>query len=48
MSRNNLYVLIVVLIVAVIGLGIYLYQEKSKPSGVELRINENGVSIEQR
>jgi len=47
MSRNNLYVLIAVLVVVVIGLGIYVYREESKPSGVELRIDESGVSIEQ-
>jgi hypothetical protein len=48
MSRNNgLYLIIGALIVAVIGLGIYVYQEESKPDGVELRIGENGVSVEQ-
>ena len=48
MSRNNgLYLIIGALIVAVIGLGIYVYQEESKPNGVELRIGENGVSVEE-
>jgi hypothetical protein len=48
MSRNNgLYLIIGALIVAVIGLGIYVYQEESKPDGVELRIGENGVSVEE-
>lgn len=48
MSRNNgLYLIIGALAVAVIGLGIYVYQEESKPDGVELRIGENGVSIEE-
>lgn len=47
MSRNSMYALIGALVVLVIGLGIYVYQEKSKPSGVELKIGENGVSIEQ-
>jgi hypothetical protein len=47
MSRNNgLYLIIGALVVAVIGLGIYVYQEESKPDGVELRIGENGVAIE--
>lgn len=35
------------LVIVVIGLGFYVYQEESKPSGVELRIDEGGVSIEQ-
>lgn len=48
MSRNNgLYLIIGALVVAVIGLGMYVYQEESKPDGVELRIGENGVSVEQ-
>lgn len=48
MSRNNgLYLIIGALVVAVIGLGIYVYQEEQKPNGVELRIGENGVSIEE-
>lgn len=48
MIRNNgLYLIIGALIVAVIGLGIYVYQEESKPDGVELRIGEGGVSIEE-
>ncbi|MBA4797417.1 hypothetical protein [Rhizobium rosettiformans] len=48
MSRNNgLYLIIGALVVAVIGLGIYVYQEEQEPSGVELKIGENGVSIEE-
>lgn len=47
MQRNTLYLLIGALLVVVIGLGIYVYREESKPSGVELRIDESGVSIEQ-
>ncbi|MDH4440109.1 MAG: hypothetical protein QE284_06965 [Rhizobium sp.] len=48
MNRNNgLYLIIGALVVAVIGLGIYVYQEESKPSGVELRIGEGGVSVEE-
>jgi hypothetical protein len=48
MSRNNLYLIIGVLAVAVIALGIYVYREESKPSGVELRIDESGISIEEK
>jgi hypothetical protein len=46
MSRNKLYTLIAVLAVAVIGLGIYVWREESKPDGVEIRLNEDGISIE--
>ncbi len=48
MNRNSLYLVIGALIVVVIGLGIYVYREESKPSGVELKIDESGVSIEQK
>ncbi|MCG8271383.1 hypothetical protein MIC97_07640 [Aquamicrobium sp. NLF2-7] len=47
MNRSNLYLLIGALVVVVIGLGIYVYREETKPAGVELRIDEGGVSIEQ-
>ncbi|MBC2773553.1 hypothetical protein H6M51_11815 [Rhizobium sp. AQ_MP] len=48
MSRNNgLYLIIGALAVAVIGLGMYVYQEEQKPDGVELTIGQNGVSIEE-
>ena len=48
MSRNNgLYLIIGALVVAVIGLGTYVYQEEQKPDGVELTIGQNGVSIEE-
>ncbi|MGE0213906.1 MAG: hypothetical protein AB7S41_19630 [Parvibaculaceae bacterium] len=46
MNRNGLYVLIGILIAAVVGLGAYVYHEENKPSGVELRIGEDGVSLE--
>jgi hypothetical protein len=45
MSRNGLYALIAILAVAVIGLGIYLYQEQNRP-GVEVRLDDTGVSID--
>ncbi len=49
MNRSNgLYLIIGALIVAVIGLGAYVYHEKQKPDGVELTIGKNGVSVEQK
>ena len=47
MRQNRLYLIIGALVVAVIALGIYVWREESKPSGVELRIDESGISVEE-
>ena len=47
MNRNTLYLVIAVLLVAIGGFALYTYQEESKPKGVELQLNENGVKLEQ-
>ncbi|MEI5677401.1 MULTISPECIES: hypothetical protein [unclassified Mesorhizobium] len=47
MQQNRLYLIIGALAVAVIALGIYVYREESKPSGVELRIDDSGVSVQE-
>lgn len=47
MRQNSLYLIIGALVVAVIGLGIYVYREESKPAGIELKIDESGVSIQE-
>ncbi len=46
MSRNGLYALVAVLAIAIIGFAIYTYQEQQKAPGLEVRINETGVSID--
>lgn len=46
-NRSGLYMIIGALVVVVIGLGIYVYQEESEPSGVEIKIGERGVSVEE-
>jgi hypothetical protein len=46
MSKNMMYVLIGALIVVVVGLGIYVYDQETKPAGVEVRIGESGISVE--
>lgn len=46
MSRNALYLLIGVLVVVVIGFAIYAYQQETQPQGVEIQLNEQGISIE--
>ncbi|GFZ83577.1 hypothetical protein [Elstera cyanobacteriorum] len=40
------YILIGVLIAVIAGLGAYIYREQTKPKGLELRIDSNGVSIQ--
>lgn len=47
MNQNRLYLLLGALIVAVIVMGFYIWREESKPDGVELRIDQNGVSVQQ-
>ncbi|MEP9386696.1 hypothetical protein [Mesorhizobium sp. KR9-304] len=47
MKQNQLYLVIGALIVAVIALGIYVYREESKPAGIELKIDESGISIQE-
>jgi hypothetical protein len=47
MKQNQLYLIIGALIAAVVALGIYVYREESKPAGVELKIDESGISIQE-
>ncbi|WP_170314757.1 hypothetical protein [Aquibium carbonis] len=47
MQNNRLYLIIGALAVAVIALGFYVLREETKPSGVEIRIDERGLSVEQ-
>jgi uncharacterized membrane protein YsdA (DUF1294 family) len=46
MSRNGLYAVIAILLVAVLGFAIYSYQQEQARPGVEVRIDEQGVSID--
>jgi hypothetical protein len=47
LNRNSLYLVIGALVAVVVVLGVYIYREESKPSGVELKIDDSGISIEQ-
>ena len=47
MNRNQLYLVIGALLVIVIGLGIYVLREESQPDGVEIRLDRNGLSVEE-
>ncbi|WP_332687778.1 hypothetical protein [Devosia sp.] len=46
MSRNGLYAVIAVLLIVIVGFGIYSYQQQQARPGVEVRIDEQGVSID--
>jgi hypothetical protein len=47
MRQNQLYLIIGALVAVVIALGIYVWREETKPEGVELRIDESGISIQE-
>lgn len=47
MRQNQLYILIGALLVVVVGLGIYIFREEQKPEGVEIRADQNGISVQQ-
>ena len=46
MNRNLLYLICGVFGVAVVILGYMVYQDRQKPDGVEIKINDNGISIQ--
>jgi hypothetical protein len=46
MSRNVLYIVIVVLAVAALGLGYKLYSDQQHTSGIHIDIGKGGASIE--
>jgi hypothetical protein len=45
MNRNGLYAVIAILLVAIVGFGIYTYQQQTRP-GIEVRVDEQGISID--
>jgi len=46
MSRNGLYAVIAILLVVVVGYGIYAWQQEQARPGVEVRVDGQGISIE--
>ncbi|TIM42376.1 MAG: hypothetical protein E5Y55_22370 [Mesorhizobium sp.] len=46
MKQNMLYLVIGALVVVGIALGIYVYREQTRPEGVELKIDDKGISIQ--
>jgi len=48
MQKNTLYLIIGALAVVVVGLGIYVWDKERQPEGVEIRLDQNGISVEQK
>ncbi len=46
MSRNGLFAVIAVLAVAVVGFAIYTYQQEQARPGIEVRVDDTGISID--
>lgn len=46
MSRNILYVVIGILAIVAAVLGYQIYQDRQSASGIEIDIDEDGVTIE--
>ncbi|MBS3849659.1 hypothetical protein PSC71_06540 [Devosia sp. J2-20] len=46
MSRNGLYAVIAILLIAVVGFGIYSYQQQQARPGIEVRMDDQGISID--
>ncbi len=46
-QTNNLYLIIGALLVVLVGLGAYVWNEESKPKGIEMNIGPNGVSVQE-
>ncbi len=45
-SRDALYMIIGALVVVVAGFSYYAWQQEKKPDGVEIRLDQQGLSIE--
>jgi hypothetical protein len=44
-KQNQLYLLIGALAVLVVVLAGYIYREQTKPQGVEIKLDQNGLSV---
>jgi hypothetical protein len=47
MNRNGLYLVVGLLVIAAVAVGYLIYQEEQK-SGVDIKIGDGGISIEER
>ncbi|HYN00770.1 MAG TPA: hypothetical protein VET25_13565 [Aestuariivirgaceae bacterium] len=48
MNRNRLYPIIGALAIATVVLSYLYYQERQKTTGIEINVDESGISIEQK
>ena len=46
MSRNTLYAICAVFGLAIVVLGYLVYDDRKKADGVEIKIDDNGISIQ--
>ena len=46
LKQNQLYLLIGALVVIVVVLGGYVYNEQTKPKGVQIQLDQNGLKVE--
>jgi len=46
LKQNQLYLLIGALVVIVVVLGGYVYHEQTKPKGVQIQLDHNGLKVE--
>jgi hypothetical protein len=45
-KQNQLYLIIGALVVIVVVLGGYIYHERTKPEGVQIQFDQNGLKIQ--
>ncbi len=46
MSRNALYGVIALLLIALVAIGIYTYSQQQAGPSLEVRVDEQGISID--
>lgn len=46
MERNRLYLVIGAFAIAIVVLGVWLYQERQKTTGIDINVGRGGISIQ--
>lgn len=46
LTRTSLYGVIAILVIALVVFGIYTYQQQQARPGIEVRVDEQGISID--
>ena len=46
MSKNTLYLILGVLAVIIVAFGIYYFYQESREPSLEIRVGEEGISVE--